>query len=284
MVIFFGEGRLGNQIFQYAFLRTIAKTNEWVISDNADQLSKLFNGLNRFISIENKYIRWLIRKLYLKSILTYLSKLRIISAYKPVFLPDGRGEASDKFIYTRGVFPIIYVYSGYFQSELCFDKKVFSDIKIRDEYAKEATAYLSKVQYSKKLFVHIRRGDYVNQFTIFGKNPTLPLSYYKNSINKILANNREIMIIFLTDDIDFVKDNFIEYGNSLISSNSLYVDFAIMTECDYGILSNSSFSWWVGYFMRSRDILISPEHWLGYHSNIEFPNLITPSFATLVTK
>ena len=34
--------------------------------------------------------------------------------------------------------------------------------------------------------------------------------------------------------------------------NSMFVDFAIMMLCDAGI-SNSSFSWWGAYLMKSKE-------------------------------
>lgn len=34
MIIFLADGRLGNQIFQYAFLKTISKKNETIVCLN----------------------------------------------------------------------------------------------------------------------------------------------------------------------------------------------------------------------------------------------------------
>jgi hypothetical protein len=46
MIIFFADGRLGNQIFQYAFLNTIAKENELIVSTDMKQLSNTFDFVN----------------------------------------------------------------------------------------------------------------------------------------------------------------------------------------------------------------------------------------------
>ena len=43
MLIFFADGRLGNQIFQYAFLKTIAKKNETLIICNFDSIIDVFD-------------------------------------------------------------------------------------------------------------------------------------------------------------------------------------------------------------------------------------------------
>ena len=42
MILFFAGGRLGNQIFQYAFLNTIAKDNELIVSTHMEQLTNTF--------------------------------------------------------------------------------------------------------------------------------------------------------------------------------------------------------------------------------------------------
>jgi hypothetical protein len=39
--------------------------------------------------------------------------------------------------------------------------------------------------------------------------------------------------------------------------------FALMTLCEYGVCSNSSFSWWGAYLMKNKKIVIMPKYWYG---------------------
>jgi hypothetical protein len=62
----------------------------------------------------------------------------------------------------------------------------------------------------------------------------------------------------------------------------MFVDFAIITLCEYGIMSNSSYSWWAAYLMKNRKKVFSPKYWLGWKSEQVYPLGITPSFADVV--
>ena len=47
MIICLSDGRLGNQIFQYTFLNTIAKENELIVSTSMGQLYSVFEVKNK---------------------------------------------------------------------------------------------------------------------------------------------------------------------------------------------------------------------------------------------
>ena len=58
MLIFFAAGRLGNQIFQYAFLKTITKKDETLIIYNFDSIIDVFDVSRRktLIIKKRKYL------------------------------------------------------------------------------------------------------------------------------------------------------------------------------------------------------------------------------------
>ena len=41
-----------------------------------------------------------------------------------------------------------------------------------------------------------------------------------------------------------------------------FEDLYVMTQCDYHIIANSSFSWWGSYLSNSQ-LTIAPEKWFG---------------------
>lgn len=57
MKIFLADGRIGNQIFQYLFLKTIQDNNEKIIVSGFEELIEVFQ-INDFINI-NKNNRWI---------------------------------------------------------------------------------------------------------------------------------------------------------------------------------------------------------------------------------
>ena len=57
MLIFLAGGRIGNQIFQYVFLKTIQDNNEKIIVSGFEELKEVFE-INDFINL-NKDNRWI---------------------------------------------------------------------------------------------------------------------------------------------------------------------------------------------------------------------------------
>ena len=55
MLIFLGDGRIGNQIFQYAFLKTIQDNKEKIIVSGFEELKEVFE-INDFINFNNNNI------------------------------------------------------------------------------------------------------------------------------------------------------------------------------------------------------------------------------------
>jgi len=283
MILFFGGGRLGNQIFQYAFLKSIGLKNQLIITYNFKEILNLFEYFDNIINIENKYLRFAIRKILLP-VLNILSVIRIISSYKVNKIKQGNFLIEDTtYTHKKGIFPISYIYECHVQSEIFFNPLMVANLSIKEAFQREASSFLEVVPSGfNKVFVHVRRGDYLWESILGKKGLTLPRSYYLNQILWFQTNIKNPYFIFLTDDPEFVEYCFDNIKNKVISQKSMLVDFSIMTSCDYGILSNSSFSWWAAYMMKNRVKVFAPKYWLGWKSNVEFQRGIHPSFAELV--
>lgn len=283
MIIFFGEGRLGNQIFQYAFIKNFLKKKETVLAYNFEEFQKMFVSKDNIINIKSKYLKFIIKKLGLP-LFIFLSKIKIISSYKQCKIKYKRYNIYDsKFICSKGILPITFIQPGFFQSEKFFKYKNIESFKIKPQYLKEAEFFLNKINENyQKVFVHVRRNDYVNHKFLGVKGIDLPLSYYKKSIQYFYNKFENPYFIFLSDDYSFVKYCFKDIKNKIISNNSMEIDFAIMTLCDNGILSNSSFSWWGSYLMKRKKGILVPKYWLGFKSKVEYPKEIIPSYSTAI--
>ncbi len=274
MKIFFAEGRLGNQIFQYVFLKTIQKDNEKIIVSGFEDLKEVFEikdmvNLNK----KNRWMRFFIFRLSLP-ILTYLSDKEIISSiainHEKVF-DKYRRESNISDINKGLISKIVFVKLGFFQSERFFKKEIANKLIIKDIYLTKASQVLSNISNNNhKIFIHIRRGDY-KDYTIYGKSTLLPLSYYKQLIEWFLINRKNCFFIFLSDEPEFIEKEFEYIEKKLISTENYFgVDLSIMTLCDSAILSPSSFGWWGSYLMKKRDIVFAPKYWLGFNSKEEY--------------
>jgi len=240
MIIIIGGGRLGNQIFQYAFAKNIEPNKTFILGANLENLKELFKIEDTMILAPDnriiKYIIWKIGRIFLK----ILGKIRLFDYY------EQRKQTTylDQYIYKKGLLSFVKIVNfGYYQSEKFFKKNIKEKLVIKDKYLKKAFQIINNFRNKDLIFVHIRRGDYVNL------DASLPKEYYQKSIDYFINKLKNPYFIFLSDDIEWVKREF-SYLKDLayFSNNGLYVDFALMTLCEYGVMSNSTFSYWGGVF------------------------------------
>jgi len=281
MIIFFAKGRLGNHIFQYAFLKAIREDNELMILPEMLDLFDIFDFTEKNIWIpQNRYVRSVFYRIFIPRIFEKLAKKSFISSIFQNRVAENGFEIDDStFSKKIGYFKKIkYIERGYFQSELFFDKNVIDTFRIKDQYINKAKSYLSNIpKESYKVFVHIRRGDYLT-CSFLGDNPTLPINYYKERIDWFLTNKKRCFFIFLSDDSSFVEKEFAYLTNKKISLNIVGVDLAIMTLCQGAIASNSSLAWWGTYLMENRDKAFAPLYWIGFNKRTWFPKGIRSDF------
>ncbi len=281
MILFLSDGRLGNQLFQYAFLNTIAKENERILTANMEQFVDKFEikNSNFFHKKLGKYALFFIRKILKPYILKALVELKLISYIKQDI---SETSALPSFTRTKGILPITLVETNFFQSETFFDKNKI-DFSIKERYVKEAREFLAQAPIEcTKIFVHVRRGDYIFESYLGIQGIELPKSYFEKAINEISKDIEHPFFVFLSDDNSYVECCFENIKNKIISKNSMATDLAIMSLCDYGIVSNSSFSWWGAYLMQNRIKVIMPKYWYGWKKKIESHVGIQPKWAEVI--
>ncbi len=286
MLFFIADGRLGNQMFQYAFLNTLKTNKERVIVFGFNELVEAFENIDANIiniSISNKLLKKVFTKvLYkiLKPLFSYAANKKIISSvYVNRDCIFGYERELDSYTEEIGFFyKIKYIYLGFFQSEAFFNKNLI-EFKIKKCFQVVADHIMSDIPInSYKVFIHVRYGDYKNHY-IYGKSAVLPLQYYYKLINFFLENKKEVFFIILSDDIEYIKKNFSHINHSIIlKKNHPAVDLEIMSNCIGGILSASSFSWWGAYLMKKRDIVFAPKYWMGFNSKIYYHCNSIPDF------
>lgn len=148
---------------------------------------------------------------------------------------------------------------GYFQTEKYFkhiEKEIRNDFKFIPEYFDEASKI--REDFSKELVsIHIRRTDYVN-------NPchsSPDVSYYETALS-LLPDDCEVLIF--SDDPMWCKGQEIFSSDRFLVSetNDAYIDMCLMTMCQHHIIACSTFSWWGAYLSNAKKV-ISPKIWFG---------------------
>ena len=279
MIIFKQWGWLGNQIFHYCAIRSIMKPSEILILSGFEQLEELFDGVDAVFA--NKKSSRIKREFYKR----FVRLTEILAEKKCItFITENEDQS---LVIKNGKFRFLkFVHGAFFQYESILNGDIIKTLKIKNKYLKEAESVLSglDIKNKKLFFLHVRRGDYL-KWPEKNNPAVLPLEYYKYCMKVIRKNYQNSLFIITSDDKEYIKTHFSSEDSVYISSNSYTTDFALMTKCNGGILSASSFSWWASYFVHKQNIdakLLAPEFWIGHRKKVWYPLHIKTSFLEYV--
>lgn len=267
-------GGLGNQMFQYAFARSIQNKHPKckLILDTSDfkydglrEYSLYHFALNKEVNIDEsgKYNKMydqrknpLIKigtKLYPRLQFNILRKFGIYiwdyARYIPVSVKY------DKQIMLHG----LWQSSAYFEDCIDIIRKEFCVI---EEQSLNNARYSEQIRNTNSVCVHIRRGDFLssnNKLAVCSNN------YYIDAMNYLEERNDSLIYYIFSDDIEDVKMNF-DFGKRNIiyveENNPDYEELRLMSQCKQFIIANSTFSWWVSLLSEcDNKTVIAPKTW-----------------------
>lgn len=277
-------GGFGNQLFQYAFAKSTAKrlNTELVLdtsllgkSDEDEQVVLRYFDLD-LIKVEDRLASEKEVKKYnnISSSNTF-DKLKLKANLKSGrvnwFIQKGHSLDHDQCAGVKDNTALV----GRFQSEKFFKENkdlVKQNLNPSRIQVNEITkAVFDQNKNKKKVVMHVRRGDYVSHpifsETIGALNP----SYYEDALKKVkesINEGEELVVIVVSDDIDWCKENlahldviFVEQERSKVGFAS---DFWLLTQANYSIISNSTFSWWGAWLAEAHglsEMVLAPETW-----------------------
>lgn len=162
---------------------------------------------------------------------------------------------------------------GYFQSEKYFQKnkeKIIDLFHIDDKDISFLYEKYKNIDLKNTVSIHIRRGDYLNSPDI---HPVCKKEYYEKAMQSFPNKN----FLFVSQDIEWVKNNFKGTNIFYSENNNEILDLTLQTICSDNIIANSTFSWWGAYLNRNQNKkVIAPLQWFGKNSFIN-KNDIVPS-------
>lgn len=262
---------LGNQMFQYAFAKILARaTGEEVKLDLSafekvnDRIRKprLLN-FNLALPIASK--EEISRLCLLKHEGNSMSKVYQIKIIAEGLLNRKYCLKQKPTLCSLDDMKKYSFFDGYWQdwamvdsvmSELNID---FSSIKEISEKSKEKLEHINSVN---SVFLGVRRGDYLKCVSKFG---TFGQRYYAKAM-EIIAEKVDNPVFFIfSDDIKWVKENmkFPKYNTVYITDTvDDFEDYILMSNCKHSILSNSTYQWWGA---RRNEypgkIVVAPKNW-----------------------
>ena len=168
--------------------------------------------------------------------------------------------------------------SGPFSSERYFlvDRDlILSWFQPKQKVKKDLDKLISKITYTEgsRCCIHIRRGDALfmdKGYNLDGLGWGLPIDYYKYVIGLLPKN---LIFIFVSDDPLWVEENFTFLKNKIIyRNNSEILDMLMFTKCKYNVIARSTFSWWGAWLNKVEDkVVYAPKNFIGLGTDVCFP-------------
>lgn len=130
--------------------------------------------------------------------------------------------------------------------------------------------------------MHIRRGDYVSNEiyqNILGE--VCSYDYYYNALKYIQSKIQDISLYIFSDDINWVRNNFdflSNYNVTFINHNKdteSYIDMQLMSNCQYNIIANSTFSWWGAWLNKNPlKMVLAPKIWFKKNKRLQDNHIV----------
>jgi hypothetical protein len=251
MIIVRIVGGLGNQMFQYAYAKSLQQKGYSVKIDISKfKKYKLHGGYHL-----DQY------KIDLKTadrFTNFLSKIKI-----------KKNRKEKNLLFDHQLFKLSgneYV-KGYFQTE-----KYFSDIRpvllaqfiIQKELSNSTILYVKEIdKHTNSCSLHIRRGDYISDEKANSVHGICDLEYYANAIKLINEKFENTHFFVFSDDIVWTKENLQLENATYIDHKTIpHEDMLLMSLCKHNITANSSFSWWGAWLNQYKNkTVIAPKKW-----------------------
>jgi hypothetical protein len=224
----------GNQLFQYAFLRTTAKrlgTKFYFPPWNGDKFFCLNDQEERTAQPAN-----------------------LPRAYREPLGDCGFHPAALQIADGTDVW-------GYFQSERYYPDKdrVRKWYTFSDEMAQIRAKY-ADIDFANSVSLSLRIGDDYNQLR--DRYPLYPLKFYRDALR--LVPHKRCILVF-SDRPERARSFFRDLNQKqvhLIEGNCDVEDLFLLSQCHDNIITNSSFAWWGAWLNRSEDkTVIMPKEW-----------------------
>lgn len=288
MIIVKIAGGLGNQMFQYAFGRTLALRNktELKLDISIFEHYEFHDYMLNHLQIEEsyatneetkKFTKYQPRKGRLGKLLNpfLANRTRYVEEPKYTFVPEMLDLKNPCYV------------DGYWQSEKYFneiEQTIRKEFLLRtplSDYSKDIARRIADAKNAVAL--HVRRGDIAHHPRFKIIHGVRPLAYYEAAVDIIRERISEPTFFVFSDDIEWARENIkTGFPTEFIGQGPKknYEDLELMRLARHHILSNSTFGWWGSWLSNfsQTGITIAPKQW-----NIKFDSkdLLLPHWIVL---
>ena len=267
-------GGLGNQMFQYALGKAVARRNNTSLHLDISGYQNMHPD-----DTPRQY------ELGVYGIQPKIATTAILSKIQPENAPKSRIDVAANFfgfgklwtVYEKGAGYNPFIEStpnnsylvGWWQTEKYFSSirdLLLEDFEPRTPLEPNNDIILEKIVSCEAVSIHVRRGDYINNPSASAHHGISPVDYYSNAIQYMSSRVKSVKFFVFSDDLEWCKQMLpLPKDSVFVSGNEgcmAYEDIRLMKNCKHNIIANSSFSWWGAWLNVNNDkIVIAPKQW-----------------------
>ena len=255
-------GRLGNQMFQHAAVKGIARKHGYEYAIPPKDPNTQIDNYGLLDAFEMKGVDH-IKYCY-----------NVVPAQERFFHYDEE---------LMNICPDNVNVAGFFQSEKYFEHiedEIRKDYTFKSNWLEPSLNFMEQFGGKEVLFLHVRRGDpnlidkrgfkwaYVN---LQDQHPTQPIEYYEKALTYFPD---DMPVLVFSDSIEWCKEQDIFQPDRFMFSEPEdkhddgalvpYIDLCLMSLCSHAIIANSSMSWWGAWLQKNpHKKMIAPKMWFG---------------------
>jgi hypothetical protein len=219
--------RLGNQMFMYAFVRSVAEKLGYNFCINKNTWLG-YSILDCDLGVADGKIKYV------------WQDPDIEQAYNP--------DVFNVMDFTE--------FRGYFQTDKYFKREdVMRWLRIKKPH--NLNNFTDKYPFDKYCYINVRGTDQAFGHLLLSK------SYYDNAMKMVGDINSNIDFVVITDDPSLAKKYFPDLP---VFCNDRDIDFCLLNGAKYMIGAISTFAWWAGY-LNDDNFVIMPKNFFGHNFN-----------------
>lgn len=272
-------GGLGNQMFQYAFGVYLQEVYSHEVRFDKSFFRRSYRKgttprnieVNKYTAIQEPIKEFLYcNKIFIKII----KRIPLAWGKNIIYMND------DTFHYNK--FKKLNILEGYWQdldNIRGIRSKLIEKFSFENQLTSQNKQTLKRVLGTVTLSIHVRRGDYITNKSAASCHGACSIEYYLKSYEFMKTKGRFDLICIFSDDVLWCKKH-LKFEEDVIYVSEASIlpqeDIYMMSQCDFHIIANSTFSWWGAYLSDQKNIVypkkwfvekespnLFPSHWIG---------------------
>lgn len=280
------QGRIGNQLFMYAFARNIQEQlgadtkividerlvlrQNWINSlkdyslHNVEYVSE-YHSIHKFTSLRQRICIKFYEQFYLSS-KNYTKKFAFEKRFQEFFNANGLIICENGYLPYKVSKGKNIILLGFFQSEKYFVEcadKIKQELDLSKKLEKRQYPNLDEIISRNSICISIKVEHNIGSklYDVCSKE------YWKNAIDYIIDRVENPLFFICSDNVEYVLSNLIDCQKyDVITQEKNYdvsLSLAAMSKCKHFIIGNTTYGWWAQYLSNNESkIVIAPRRWM----------------------